>query len=104
MNTQTFQQGMTYLAAAYGMELSRERMAVYWDQLGSMDDSLFLAAIKAHVGQRSRFPTVAELRESYREQCAPQAQVYHLPRPRHVDREKAQAVLRELRARVRSTP
>jgi hypothetical protein len=102
MNTQSFQQGMTYLASAYGIELCRERAAVYWDQLGQLDDTLFLAAVKAHVSHQPRFPSVAELREAYRQQCLPQWRVYRLPRPRHVDREQARRVLDDLHARVRS--
>lgn len=102
MNTRSFQQGMTYLASAYGIELCRERAAVYWDQLGHLEDTLFLAAVKAHVSHRSRFPSVAELREAYRQQCAPQSRVFRLPRPRHVDRAHARRVLADLHARVRS--
>lgn len=101
METETFQKGMTYLASAYGLEICRERAAVYWDQLGHLEDAPFLAAVKAHVAHRPRFPAVAELRDAYRQQCAPQARVFRLPRPRAVDRDAARRVLDDLKARVR---
>lgn len=102
MDKETFKAVMAYLAAAYGMELSRERAAVYWDQLGSLDGELFREAAKAHVGHCRRFPTVAELRETYRgamrSRVAEQA-----PRleAKPADREKVRSMLRQLTERMR---
>ena len=67
MDRKTFQQGMAYLAAGFDAELSNERIAVYWDQLRGLKDDLFLTAVKAAVGHGKRFPTVAQLREHYRD-------------------------------------
>ena len=67
MEKKTFQQGMAYLAAAYGMELSKERAAVYWDQLGSLRDEPFMEAVRTAVNHGERFPTVAQLCTHYRD-------------------------------------
>ncbi|MDR5875132.1 hypothetical protein [Vreelandella gomseomensis] len=101
MHNTTFQKGMAYLSAAYGTELSRERLAVYWDQLAYMDDDAFLATVKAHVASRPRFPVVAELRDAYRQRCQPQACVHRLPRARRVDEDNARRVLQNLKTQVR---
>src|SRR5690554_3155182 len=101
MQSTTFQKGMAYLSAAYGTELCRERLAVYWDQLQHLEDGGFLAAVKAHVAAKPRFPAVAELRELYRQQCQPQALVHRLPRPRRADAEQARRVLDALKSEVR---
>lgn len=101
MQDTTFQKGMAYLSAAYGTELCRERLAVYWDQFHHLDDTLFLAAVKAHVAAGRHFPVVAELRELYRQQCLPQARVHRLPRPRRADAEQARRVLDDLKGQVR---
>ncbi len=101
MQNTTFQKGMAYLSAAYGTELCRERLAVYWDQLHHLEDSRFLAAAKAHVAAGQRFPTVAELRELYRQQCLPQSRVHRLPHPRRSDAEQARRVLADLKCQVR---
>jgi len=66
MDKATFQQGMSYLAAAYDAELTPQRAAVYWDQLGGLRDEPFLTACRVAVGHLERFPTVAQLREQYR--------------------------------------
>ncbi|GAB2723282.1 hypothetical protein [Halomonas garicola] len=100
MQSTTFQKGMAYLAAAYGTELSRERLAVYWDQLRQLDDQTFLGVTKAIVAQQRFFPTVAEIRERYREACAPQVQVYRLPRPKRQDAAYARSVLQALKTEV----
>jgi hypothetical protein len=63
----TFQQGMAYLAAAYGMELSKERAAVYWDQLGSLRDKPFMQAVRLTVSHGERFPAVAQICAHYRD-------------------------------------
>lgn len=103
MDKETFKAGMAYLAAAYGMELSKQRAAVYWDQLGSLDGELFREAVKAHVGHCRRFPTVAELRETYRgalrRRSAGQASTLVAVRP--ADPEKVRTMLRSLSERMR---
>lgn len=101
MQNTTFQTGMAYLSAAYGTELCRERLAVYWDQLHPLVDDAFLAAVKAHVATGQRFPTVAELRELYRQQCLPQSRAHRLPPPRRGDAEQARRVLDDLKGQVR---
>ncbi|WP_445005126.1 hypothetical protein [Halomonas mongoliensis] len=101
MHSTTFQKGMAYLSAAYGTELCRERLAVYWDQLQHLEDAGFLAAVKAHVAAKPRFPAVAELREVYRQQCQPQARVHRLPRPKRADADQARRVLDALKCEVR---
>jgi hypothetical protein len=103
MDKKIFKQGMTYLAAAFGMELSKERAAVYWDQLGSLDGTLFRDAVRTCVGSSRRFPTVAELREHYADALRRRAQ---LAAPKQTsgkpaDREKVRSILRELRERMR---
>jgi len=67
MERKTFQQGMAYLVAAYGMELSKERAAVYWDQLGSLRDEPFMEAVRSAVNHGERFPAVARICEHYRD-------------------------------------
>lgn len=101
MQNTTFQKGMAYLSAAYGTELCRERLAVYWDQLDHLEDTQFLSAVKAHVAAGQRFPTVAELREVYRQQCLPQSQVHRLPRSRRASTAQARRVLDDLKIQVR---
>jgi len=64
MQRATFQQGMAYLAAAYGTELSKERAAVYWDQLGGLRDEPFMAAVRVAVNHGERFPTVGLSRDA----------------------------------------
>lgn len=68
MDERTFQQAMTYLAAAYNKELPKEQAAVYWDQLQDLDDEPFLVAVKATVSTEDRMPSVATLRHAYREE------------------------------------
>lgn len=58
---------MLYLAAAYDREIPRAQVLVYWDQLGALDDETFRTACKIVVGQDHHFPSVARLRELYRE-------------------------------------
>ncbi len=65
MDRATFQQAMSYLAAAYDAELTPERAAVYWDQLGGLRDEPFLRACRVLVGHTERFPSVSQIREQY---------------------------------------
>lgn len=65
MQRTTFQQVMSYLAAAYDTELTPERAAVYWDQLGGLRDEPFRTACRVIVGHSERFPTVSQIREQY---------------------------------------
>lgn len=103
MDERTFQQGMSYLAAAYGVEVTKERAAVYWDQLGSLRDEPFLAAVNAVVGSERRFPTVAQLRECYRAELRrlSGAGARRLASIGPGDRERGKRALREMRRRTR---
>lgn len=67
MDRKTFQQALAYLGAAFDIRLPRERMAVYWDQLGGLRDEPFLEAIKSCVAHDERFPTIARLRVHYQD-------------------------------------
>ncbi len=102
MDRQTFQQAMAYLAAAYETEITRERAAVYWDQLGGLRGDVFMTAVKAHVGHGRRFPRVAELRESYQDALRRRAQVVvpKLSRGGTTDREKVRSILDRLRRQM----
>ncbi len=103
MDKTTFQQGMAYLAAGFGTELTRERAGVYWDQLGGLRDEPFLVACKIAVGNCDRFPPVARLREIYQDELRRQAMgaAPRLPAKRPASREKVRALIRELRERMR---
>lgn len=103
MDKATFQKGMAYLAAAFDLELTRERAAVYWDQLGSLQDEPFLAACKIAVGTGERFPVVARLRDLYREELRRVSMntVPKLPPPNSVSRERVRELVRDLRERMR---
>ncbi len=68
MKQRNFQKMMTYLAAAYDEEITKDRVAVYWHQLGTLQDEPFEMAVQQHVSHSRYFPTVAELRAGTR-QC-----------------------------------
>jgi len=103
MDHQEFSRAITYLSAAYGMEISKERAAVYWDQLGNLEAELLMEAVKAHVNRRRNFPTVAELREAYREAIARRATGpdRRLPEGRPADKAYAREMIRRVRASIR---
>ena len=102
MEQKTFQQGMAYLAAAYGMELSKERAAVYWDQLGELRDEAFMQAVRAAVNHQERFPTVAVLRLHYRDALRRDVQSpVCLPGHRCIDRTLAKQWIERIRSRMR---
>lgn len=103
MDHHQFSQMITYLSAAYGMEVSKKRAAVYWDQLGSLQADLLMEAAKAHVNHSRHFPTVAELRQCYREAMARRAPgpERRLRAYRPADREKAREMIRQVRAAIR---
>ena len=102
MEQKTFQQGMAYLAAAYGMELSKERAAVYWDQLGGLRDEAFMQAVRAAVNFDERFPTVAALRIHYRDALRRDAQTtVCLPGRQVIDRALAKQWIERIRSRMR---
>jgi len=102
MDRQTFQQAMAYLAAAYETEITPERAAVYWDQLGTLRDDVFMAAVKAHVGHGRRFPRIAELRESYQDALRRRAEatVPKLAPGRPADRAKVRSILERLKRQM----
>ena len=103
MDEREFSKAITYLSAAYAQEVSKERAAVYWDQLGSLDADLFMEAVKAYVNRNRYFPTVAELRQCYREAMARRAPgpEARLPAGRGGDPEYARRMIRRVRAAIR---
>lgn len=103
MDKTTFQQGMAYLAAGFGIELTRERAAVYLDQLGGLRDDAFLVACKVAVGNCERFPSVARLRELYQDELRRNAMhsARRLERRDPASANKVRAMIRQLRERVR---
>jgi len=102
MERKTFQQGMTYLATAFDTELKRERAAVYWDQLGGLRDEPFLRAVKAAVAHHKRFPTIADLREHYRDALRQMTVcTFKLTHSAPVDQERVASMVRKLREQLR---
>ena len=101
MDRKTFQQGMAYLAAAYDTALSKQRLAVYWDQMRGLRDEPFMTAVKAAVGHGNRFPTVSQLREHYRDALRRQAEapvkLSQRPAP---DRSKVLTLVANLRKKL----
>ena len=63
MEKNTFAKQMAYLSAAYECTVTKERVAVYWHQLGNLPDDAFSEAVVAHVNVSRNFPRVCELRE-----------------------------------------
>ena len=63
MEKSTFAKQMAYLSAAYESTITKERVAVYWHQLGNLPDSAFSEAVVTHVNVSRSFPRVCELRE-----------------------------------------
>lgn len=101
MDRKTFQQGIAYLAAGFDTELSNERIAVYWDQLRGLKDNLFLTAVKAAVGHGKRFPTVAQLREHYRDALRRQASTeVRLPTRTVIERSRVDQIVADLRKKL----
>ena len=102
MDKTAFQQALAYLSAAYDVELSAERAAVYWDQLGGLEAEPFGEAVRVQVGVGRRFPTVAELRELYRDRLRARrlAPVARLTRSRTADRERIATLMGELREKL----
>lgn len=102
MDKKTFQEALAYLGAAFDIRLPRERMAVYWDQLGGLRDEPFMEAVKACVAHDERFPTVARLRGHYqdavRRACMRRPALPSTPRP---ERAKVINLVAKLRERLR---
>ena len=102
MERKTFQQGMAYLVAAYGMELSKERAAVYWDQLGGLRDEPFMEAVRSAVNHRERFPAVAQLCGHYRDVIRREDQhTLRLSSRKPMDRARVKQHIASLRNRLR---
>lgn len=102
MEKQTFQQGMAYLAAAYAVELSVERAAVYWDQLQNYPDAAFLRAVKSVVGTDERFPMAAKLREAVSAEVRKDEYKHRkIEPPREIDRQKVLSFVQALREKMR---
>ena len=102
MEKKSFQQGMAYLAAAYAVELSVERAAVYWDQLQNFPDAAFLRAVKAVVAHEERFPMAARLRDAVRAEVRKDSyEIRKIEPRREVDRAKVVSFLNGLREKMR---
>lgn len=63
MEKSTFAKQIAYLSAAYECTVTKERVAVYWHQLGNLPDDAFSEAVVTHVNVSRSFPRVSELRE-----------------------------------------
>ncbi len=102
MDRRTFQEQMAYLAAAYSKEITKEMAAVYWDQLGGLQDEAFIAAVRQTVGHSQWFPTVAELRRNYRDELRRQrlAQGKVIEHHHRSDRETALAALAAIKRKI----
>ncbi|WP_456378986.1 hypothetical protein [Thiolapillus sp.] len=105
MDEMTFKENMAYLSAAYSQELTPEKAAVYWDQLGQMLDEPFTEAVLMAVGHCQWFPSVAELRRFYSDR------MYHrrmnsqtVIEHKAVDKAKAKAILAELKRELGKRP
>ena len=98
MEMTDFQKAMSYLASAFDTELTQARLAVYWDQFGSLDGEQFMVACKVAVREEKRFPVVRCLREYYDMLRSKRPKVVALPRL-----ESTEAVLRE-HARMKGVP
>lgn len=76
--------------------------AVYWDQLGEMQDEPFMVVVRQAVGHCQWFPSVAELRRHYRDEMyrlkmnAGQVIEY-----KPADKETAKRHLEELKRKMR---
>jgi len=102
MERKTFQQGMAYLAAAYGIELSKERAAVYWDQLEGLRDEPFMEAVRSAVNHRDRFPAVAQLYGHYRDVIRREGQkTLRLPSRKPMNKAMVRQHIATLRDRLR---
>ena len=102
MERKTFQQGMAYLAAAYGVELSKERAGVYWDQLGGLRDEPFMEAVRSAVNHGDRFPAVARICGHYRDVIRREGQkTLQLPSRKPVNRAMVKQHIASLRNRLR---
>ncbi len=102
MDKTTFQHSLAYLAAAFDVELTPERAAVYWDQLGSLRDDAFRRACTLAVSSEPRFPTVARLREVYHDVLRQQAMTApRLPAGTRPEREKIARLMHKLKAQLR---
>lgn len=49
MNPETYQRGMARMGAALSVEPTPGQMAIYWEELGDLDDITFTAAVKAAI-------------------------------------------------------
>ena len=102
MDKTVFQQGMAYLSAAYSKEITKETAAVYWDQLGNLQDEPFMVAVRQTVGHCRWFPTVAELRRFYRDEMyRRRMDTGKIIEYKPADRETAKRHLDELKRKIR---
>ena len=74
---------------------------MYWDQLGGLQDDAFMVAVRSAVGFCKWFPTVAELRQFYRDELRRQAPGIRIIEHKPVDKEAAKQHLEALREAMR---
>ena len=75
---------------------------MYWDQRGELHDEPFMTAVRVAVNHGERFPTVAQLREHYRDAIRRDARsTLRLPPRRAVDRQQVKRRIAALRRRLR---
>ena len=103
MDQETFRENMAYLSAAYDKALSKERLAVYWNQLGGLRDDLFTDCIRQLVNNHRHFPFVADVREYYRAQLRNETlnSMKSLAHNKPTDRSKVTAMVKQLRESLR---
>ena len=77
--------------------MPREKAAVYWDQLGGLEDEPFWAAVKVAVGNDEWMPSVARLRDLYRDELRRRRPDPQLPGLKDVDRERGRECIRHIR-------
>lgn len=64
MNPETYQRGMARMGAALSVEPTPGQMAIYWEELGDLDDVTFTAAVKGAIRNAPKMyalPTIAAI-------------------------------------------
>lgn len=75
---------------------------MYWDQCGGLRDRPFVEAVRACVSHDDRFPTVARLKEHYRDALRREAREHKpLPPRESVDRARVIDLVKRLREQLR---
>lgn len=64
MNPETYQRGMARMGAALSVEPTPGQLAIYWEELGDLDDITFTAAVKAAIRNAPKMyalPTISAI-------------------------------------------